>query len=369
MKIFALAFAAAIACVAYGNSEDAIMRLLNSKASGSPKSYEVAAQEVATMAKAEKNTPRRAVARIVTAIVSREHGAPKAARIDAQTRDEYIRTSTNLIMRLAKEKNNGLAWYLLSLESEDTNMLRRAAICGNPQALNAWGSLLVTTTLADALPEDETNAALKDALGYFRRAADQNDVNGLYNLGMCLARGLGTEVDAESAFNCFRTAAERGHPEAINNIGYHFHEGIVVPKDVQLAARWYRKSSDLGNAYGMYNYATALMKGDGVERDEAEGARLMKLSADAGCVEAMNAYAEALRDGRGVKSNPREAFLMFRRAAEYGFWPAMENIAGCYDKGIGTAANGQKGMVWRIRSRAARGDRNAQAWLANNPGM
>lgn len=367
MKGFAAVIAALLAVVAFGTPEDAIMRLLNSRASGSPRSYESAANEVAEIAKAAKNSPRRAVARILMAVISRETGAPKAARIDTHTREVYIRSSTNLVMRLAKEKNNGLAWYLLSLESEDTNMLRRAAICGNPQALNAWGSLIVTTTLADARPEDETNAALKEAIDCFRRAADQKDVNGLYNLGMCLSRGLGTGVDAESAFNCFRTAAEKGHPEAINNIGYHFHEGIVVPKDVQLAARWYKKSSDLGNAYGMYNYATALMKGDGVDPDEAEGARLMKMSADAGCVEAMNAYAEALRDGRGVKMDGREAFLLFRRAAEYGFWLAMENLAGCYDKGIGTAADGRKGMLWRIRSRAARGDRNAQAWLSNNP--
>jgi len=366
MKRFCILLALSLASAVMAGSQDAIMRLLNSKASGSPKSYEQAAAEVAQMAKGSARSPKTAVARILMAIVSREPSAPKVARLDPLTRDEYVRSSTNLLMRLATEKNNGLAWYLLSLETEDTNMLRRAAICGNPQALNAWGSLKVTTTLADALGEKETNEALREAFGLFRRAADQNDVNGMYNLGMCLARGLGTEVDMEAAFNCFRTAAERGHPEAINNIGYHFHEGIVVQKDLKLAARWYRRSSDLGNPYGMYNYAMALMKGEGVDKDEQEGARLLRMSADAGCVEAMNSYAEALRDGRGVERKPREAFALFRKAADYGFWPAMENVAGCYDKGIGTQPSEHRGMIWRIKARAARGDRNAQAWLRNN---
>ena len=54
----------------------------------------------------------------------------------------------------------------------------------------------------------------------------------------------------------------------------------------------------------------------------------------------------------------------------YGFQqietPAMENLSKCYQYGKGVKADGRRSMEWKIRSRAARGDRNAQAWLQKN---
>ena len=44
----------------------------------------------------------------------------------------------------------------------------------------------------------------------------------------------------------------------------------------------------------------------------------------------------------------------------------MENVATCYEKGTGVQANERLALEWKIRSRAARGDRNAQAWLWQN---
>ena len=347
--------------------EDAIMRLINSKTSGSPASYAHAVAEVAEMAETGKpGNPRREVARLLIAVTSRDSDAPAAARIGAEKRLEYLDSSTNAIMRLAKELNNGMAWYLLAMESGDTNMLVRAVKLGNPQALNAWGTLLLTSTLADARNGDEAEAAMTQALDCFRKAAGKDDANGMYNLGMCLSRGLGIEPDRESAFNCFRSAAEMNHPEAINNIGYYFHEGLVVPKDIPLSTRWYKKSSDLKNPYGMFNYALAVRKGEGTEKDPAAAAILLRESAKAGCVEAMDVLGEMLLAGEGVEKNEKAAFMQFRRAATYGYWHAMENLAACYEKGAGVQADGTKAMRWRIRSRASRGDRNAQRWLAEH---
>ena len=61
-----------------------------------------------------------------------------------------------------------------------------------------------------------------------------------------------------------------------------------------------------------------------------------------------------------------EAMKAFESAASAGFPPAMENIAACYQKGDGVKADEKKAMLWRIRSKAARGDRAARAWLLQN---
>ena len=44
----------------------------------------------------------------------------------------------------------------------------------------------------------------------------------------------------------------------------------------------------------------------------------------------------------------------------------MDNLAACYERGDGVAKDMMRSTVWKVRARAARGDRNAAAWLAQN---
>lgn len=361
VRIISFFAVAVLSLAAYGNQANALVRLLNSRASGSPKGYADAAVEVAAAAAEGKPLQR-----FVIAIISRDNDAPEAARIDEATREEYFKSSRDRIEKLAMKTNNALAWYLLSLDKNDTNLLQRAALGGNVQALNAWGSLLVNKAVMQGASTNEIDAAFGEAFGLFKQAAGRGDANGLYNLGMCHARGLGTPRNDEKAFDCFRNAAEKGHPEAINNIGWFFREGRIVKKDLELAMKWFRKSAEYRNAYGEYNYGLALHRGEGVRRNDRLAAEYFKRAAIGGCVEAVNSYGLALLRGEGVEKNAVEALKAFESAASAGFPPAMENIAACYQKGDGVKADEKKAMLWRIRSKAARGDRAARAWLLQN---
>ena len=340
---------------------NAIMRLLNSRASGSRKGYADAAAEVAEKAKA--GSP---VYGFVLALVSRDPDAPPAARLDDATRTRYLDGCRDKIKRLALEKNNSMAWYLLSLDANDTNLLHRAADAGNIQAQNAWGAFILSHAMDDGVSTNEQKRVMGLAFDYFKKAADADDANGLYNLGTCHARGYGTPKDDQSAFNCFRAAAEKDHPEALNNIGWFFREGRVVEKDLEMAAKWFAKSAASENPYGQFNYGLALQRGEGVERDLKKAAELFRIAGENGCIEAIDAYGVALWRGEGVRENHRKAFQQFMRAASLGYPPAMENIATCYSRGTGVPADENRATEWKIRSRAARGDRNAQAWLRQN---
>ena len=351
----------AMSLAAADNQANALVRLLNSRASGSPKGYADAAAEVAAAAAQGKPLQR-----FVLAIISREQNAPEAARIDDATREEYLNSTRDRIEKLAMKTNNSLAWYLLSLDRNDTNLLQRAALGGNVQALNAWGAMLVNNVVMQGRSTNEIAGVLSEAIGFFKQAAGQGDANGLYNLGMCHARGLGTPRNDEKAFDCFRNAAEKGHPEAINNIGWFFREGRIVRKDLELATKWFKKSAEYLNAYGEYNYGLALHRGEGVRRNDRLAAEYFRRAAMGGCVEAVNSYGLALLRGEGVEKNVMEAMKAFESAASAGFPPAMENIAACYQKGDGVKADEKKAMLWRIRSKAARGDRAARAWLLQN---
>ena len=170
LRIISLFAVVAMSLAAADNQANALVRLLNSRASGSPKGYADAAAEVAAAAAEGKPLQR-----FVLAIVSRDKDAPEAARIDEATREEYLNSTRERIEKLAMRTNNALAWYLLSLDRNDTNLLQRAALGGNVQALNAWGAMLVNNAVMLGGSTNEIDRALGEALGYFKQAAGQGD--------------------------------------------------------------------------------------------------------------------------------------------------------------------------------------------------
>ncbi len=358
-----LAASVALTATAAGNPSAAILRLLNSRSSGSPRDFAEAAEEVAAQAKEGKS-----VYAFVLGLISREPDAPPAAKLDAETQKRYLDENRPKIKRIAEERKNAMALYLMALDSGDTNDLHRAVEAGNVQAQNAWGALKFQLALSDPFATSNQIArALHEAHDAFKLAAGTGDANGLYNLGMCLWRGLGVARDDQAAFNCFRAAAEKGHPEAINNIGGFFREGVVVERDPELSAKWFAKSASYGNPIGQYNYALALRRADGVEKDDKKALELLEKSAAGGCIEAVNTLGVALWKGDGVpKPDAQRAFELFFRAAKNGYPPAMENLSTCYERGEGVEADERQSLAWKMRSRAARGDRAAQDWLRSN---
>ena len=353
-----------LVCVAAAadKASEAIVTLLNSRASGSRSEFREAAKIVAAGAK-----EGRPLQQFVIALVTNDRDLPRKLRLKPETRKEYLDQSRDKIHRLAEEKNNALAWYLLSLETNNLSFLKRAADGDNVQALNAWGTISLTSALRN--PSMETNEVartLAKCFGLFKKAADKGDANGLYNLGMCYMQGYGCTPDEDLAYKCFRTSAEAGHPEAINNVGGFYRDGIVVRANPETAAKWFAKSAELGNAYGMFNYALALQRGEGVEKDVAKAVELLKEASELGNAEAMNAYGMCFYSGSGVEKDPVEAVKWYRVSAGRGFAPAMDNLSSCYNLGIGVKKDEKEGLVWKVRSMAARGDRNAAAWLQQN---
>lgn len=364
--LFAAAFwggCAALAAPPGGNSAAALVRLLNSRASGSPKDYAEAAAIVAADAKAGYPLQQ-----FVIAQVAEEKDAPEAARLSPELRRQYLEQSRGKIKALAENKNNAMAWYLLSLENNDLQMLKRAADGGNVQALNALGTITLTEALSHPGLNDQARAAIiRKSCGYFKRAAEQHDPNGFYNLGMCYLHGYGIARDREQAFTCFQAAAEAGHPEAINNIGGFYRDGLVVAPDAAVATRWFRKSAEMENVYGQLNYALALQRGEGVERDAVQAVALFKTAAERGNAEAMNAYGMCLFNGDGVEKDVVAAVDWYRRSSALGFPPAMENLSVCCSRGVGGLEKSERtATVWKVRARAARGDDNARLWLEQN---
>lgn len=344
------------------DSSHAIMRLLNSRAAGNPVDFEKAACEV--RADAENGKPLQ---QYVIALIADYKDVPESAKLDPDTRKKYFDNSRDRIIQLAEKKNNPLAWYLLSLERNDLDLLQRAADGGNVQALNSWGTFKLTQALKNY--DSETNdveAVICSSYACFKNAAAQGDANGHYNCGMCLMNGYGCERNLNLAYEHFRIAAKAGHSEAINNIGGFYRDGIIVRPNLAEAAKYFRQSSEAGNAFGQLNYALALQRGEGVDKDEAGAFELLKTSAEHDCIEAMDFLGLCYLQGVGTTQDYPKAVFWFKNSAKGGYPAAMEHLADCFDRGNGVSRNVETAMIWKIRARAHSGDGNAAAWLKQN---
>lgn len=326
-----LLLSVALACVpsilTASKSSEAIIRVLNTRNAASEASYLKAVETVAADAKAGKP-----IQQFLIALISKEKSPPPAARIPEEVRERYFASSRDRIFEMAREKNNSMAWYLMSLEKNDMAILKHAADLGNVQALNTYATIKMSEAmeLKESFPE-KSKAAMKECYDAYKRAAESGDANALNSLGICRQNGYGCAKDVKLAFRLFYKAAEKQHPEAVNNLGRFYLEGLGVEKDPVRALKCFRMSSSLGNAWGTINYATAVLM------------------------------------GQGCKPSGPQAVEILEKAAAKGSAEAMDFLSECYSKGLGTIkTDSYKAMLWRLRARAARGDESAMEWLKIN---
>lgn len=210
--------------IAAMSSADAVAVLLNSQSSVGARTYAAAKAKVETEAKEGKPLQQFVIG------VTTE---------DKSLSEKYLNASRPKIKYLAENRNNPLAWYLLSMENNDFACLKKAADGGNVQALNALGSISTSEALSrKGIPKNVLDEILKQSYGYFNRAARQRDPNGFINLGACLLRGMGCKQDMALAFACFQAAAELGHPEGMDNMSACYQFGHGVKKDDTLSLYW-----------------------------------------------------------------------------------------------------------------------------------
>lgn len=427
MKKTLLSFVAALAFLpapADDYAREVLEEFLDARSAESPARYARAAKSVARLA--SEGLP---IHQYVLAVVSTEADFPREVPLSDKDREYYLLKNRRRISALADKDDNALAYYLLSLDRGDRNLLYKAAKGGNVYALNELGARMMSETKARKTSASAANKKLGDCYVYFSRAADKRDPTALYNLGVCLLNGYGCTKNQASALEHFTRAADMNHPRAINALGEMYRDGVEVEQDSAKALSYFAESARSGNSYGQYSYALELLKKadedgtnavmavallekaakqrnldamneyarclymsvgidvsytNGLEGAELEAERAKILKADAErahqavawwlhCADklkhppAMHSLAKCFMDGRGVDRNEYAAVAWYTRAADLGHTPSMFSIADCCEKGIGGLKKSHyNANWWKTRAHAELGERNARVWLESH---
>jgi TPR repeat protein len=100
--------------------------------------------------------------------------------------------------------------------------------------------------------------------------------------------------DYKQAINWYRLAAEQEHVLAQSNLGFMYEKGQGVAQNYKEAMTWYRLAAEKNNALAQYNLGVMYAYGQGASQDYAHAYVWFNLSTTNGYVPALELRETAL---------------------------------------------------------------------------
>ena len=86
-------------------------------------------------------------------------------------------------------------------------------------------------------------------------------------------KGEGVPQDYKEAVKWWRKAAEQGDAEAQSNLGEMYYKGEGVPQDYKEAIKWFRKAAEQGHTWAQYNLTKLEAKNEAIIKNIEEEKR------------------------------------------------------------------------------------------------
>jgi uncharacterized protein len=145
----------------------------------------------------------------------------------------------------------------------------------------------------------------KEAIRWYRKAADQGCADSQDQLGELYISGKGDPQDYQEAARGFRA-------------------GMKVPQNSQEAARWYRLAAEQGYSFAQHHLGNMYLHGEGVTKDVQEGLRWIRLAAEQGLSIAQGHLGLMYAVGEGVPQDYVQAHMWLNLVAAQDVTQAIE---------------------------------------------
>ncbi|MDC0143125.1 sel1 repeat family protein [Verrucomicrobia bacterium] len=249
---------------------------------------------------------------------------------------------------------------------------RRAAERGNAVSQNNVGLRLKN----EGDTEEEKAAILKERFQWHRRAAENDNPRGQFELAGMYDAGQGIEPNLALAVKWYRRAAENDNAEAQLALSKIYQGGRGVPQDHRLALYWLARLTEfnrdednqsfardreaaksaldihgqlsarlndgwpvrIGKSKGvgappedappasLFQHAARLIFGIGIEKNEPEALRWVLRAADRGLANAQYVLAIRYEQGRGMPLDDKKSFEFYKKAADQGHAAAANQL-------------------------------------------
>ena len=121
------------------------------------------------------------------------------------------------------------------------------------------------------------------SLAWYRKAAENGDMDAQYRLGRCYYYGLlDTKPDYGMSFHWLSQAAAQSHERAQYHLGVLYQNGEGVKQDDSQAYFWFRRAAEQGYAPGIYRLGRCYLEGRGVTASEANAIECFRAAARLG---------------------------------------------------------------------------------------
>lgn len=100
------------------------------------------------------------------------------------------------------------------------------------------------------------------------KASEYNDSEAMCILGRIYEDGYDDlESNDKLAFKWYKKSAENGNVDGMFFTGYAYNNGIGIDKDIEKAIYWYEQAADKDNSTAMDNLAYIYQYGEGIAQN------------------------------------------------------------------------------------------------------
>lgn len=195
--------------------------------------------------------------------------------------------------RSAKQKNKFAQYSLANLYyygngvekdlSQAFLWYRKSSAQGQPYASYAIAQMYNKGKYVNQ-SEETAQRYYKSALSGFLKleSKDQADDNLYYKLGSMFKKGLGTDIDMDRAIDYFKRSAEMNNKNGLYEYGKELLLGEHIPQDKEKAEKLFEKAIKLENINAKRFLALELISGEHLDQDIDKGLAMLTECADSG---------------------------------------------------------------------------------------
>ena len=162
-----------------------------------------------------------------------------------------------------------------------------------------------------------------------KKEVDNNNPDAMYVWAGLVALGFDYRITYKQAIEFLEKAAEQNHIPSLIELGLAYYSGSIVDKDKIKAVEFWEKAARLGSREAKVRLAYSKII-DGNKNIKPE-LNFLQAATDEGSVLAETVLGYCYEHGKGVKKNKAIAAKYYRRASERGNETAYKSLKKLYD--------------------------------------